>query len=246
MLRDKIKTDTYFNEFISYEEKRIEKFLLLVKKVIQERGKDDRGVKNGYIAVQGYYFNKLRAMYSAGYSLENIREFLPEVIDIMEKVWNKESGYIRMLWMMSIAVMLDIEDKEFKRLVTMVRKEGLNDYLINYFIAYRNDKFVSNMDNYNQSEFYIENPYSKLKEVIESNKISKEKSLESLEKYIRLFWYKGHSDEAWYDAHENKHDIYSGYWSFESGAIAKILKLDDSALKDTPYYPYDMVHYKEK
>ncbi|MEH7450841.1 PoNe immunity protein domain-containing protein, partial [Bacillus toyonensis] len=52
--------------------------------------------------------------------------------------------------------------------------------------------------------------------------------------------------EAWYDAHENKHDIYSGYWSFESGAIAKILKLDDSTLKDSSYYPYDMVHCQEK
>ncbi|KXY58127.1 hypothetical protein AT278_02010 [Bacillus cereus] len=54
--------------------------------------------------------------------------------------------------------------------------------------------------------------------------------------------------ETGYDAHENKNknDIYSGYWSFESGAIVKILKLDDSNLKDTSYYPYDMVHYQEK
>ncbi|MEH7450399.1 PoNe immunity protein domain-containing protein [Bacillus toyonensis] len=49
MLRDKIKNDIYFNKFINYEEKRIEKFLLLVEKVIEERGKDDKGVKNGYI-----------------------------------------------------------------------------------------------------------------------------------------------------------------------------------------------------
>ena len=27
-------------------------------------------------------------------------------------------------------------------------------------------------------------------------------------------------------------------------AIAKILNLDDSNLKDVPYYPYDLVHYK--
>lgn len=137
MLRDTIKTNIYFDEFIHYEERRIEKFLLLIEKVIEERGKDDKGLKNGYIALQGYYFNKLRAMYSAGFSVQNIREFLPEVIDIMEKVWNKESGYIRMLWMTSIAVMLNIEDKEFNRLITMIKKEGLNDYLINYFIAFR-------------------------------------------------------------------------------------------------------------
>jgi len=52
--------------------------------------------------------------------------------------------------------------------------------------------------------------------------------------------------ETWYDAHENKHEIYSGYWSSENGAIEKILKLDDSTLKDTSCSPYDMVHYQEK
>ncbi|KSU86513.1 hypothetical protein A2U94_12390 [Bacillus sp. VT 712] len=243
MLRDKIKTSIYFEEFIDYEERRIEKFSLLIKKVIEEKGKDDKGLKNGYIALQGYYFNKLRAMYSAGFPAQNIREFLPEVIGVMEKVWNKESGYIRMLWMTSIAVMLNIEDEEFNRLVTMIRKEGLNDYLINYFIAFRNGE-VS--DFYEQSKFYVKNPYVKLKKVIEGSKISKEISIERLEEYIKKYWYRGHSDEAWYDAHKNKHGIYSGYWSFESGAIAKILKLDDSALKDTPYYPYDMVHDQEE
>jgi hypothetical protein len=28
-------------------------------------------------------------------------------------------------------------------------------------------------------------------------------------------------------------------------AIAKILNLDDSSLKDVAYYPYDLVHYKK-
>lgn len=36
-----------------------------------------------------------------------------------------------------------------------------------------------------------------------------------------------------------------GYWSFESGALVKILGLDDSSLKEVQYYPYDMVHWNE-
>ena len=47
-----------------------------------------------------------------------------------------------------------------------------------------------------------------------------------------------------YEAHKSSQNIYYGYWSFEAGAIAKILNLDDSNLKDVPYYPYDLVHYK--
>ena len=45
--------------------------------------------------------------------------------------------------------------------------------------------------------------------------------------------------------HKAKEKLYYGYWSFEAGAIAKILNLDDSNLKNVPYYPYDLVHYKK-
>lgn len=62
--------------------------------------------------------------------------------------------------------------------------------------------------------------------------------------YLANEWYQGQNDTGWYDAHKSKEDIFSGYWSFVSGAIVKILELDDSSLKDTPYYPYDMVHYE--
>ena len=48
-----------------------------------------------------------------------------------------------------------------------------------------------------------------------------------------------------HDDHKSKWNIHTGYWSFESGALVKILGLDDSTLKDQPYYPYDMVHWKE-
>ena len=45
--------------------------------------------------------------------------------------------------------------------------------------------------------------------------------------------------------HKSDRDLYYGYWSFDAGAIAKILELDDTALKDVSYYPYDLVHYKK-
>ncbi|EIN8848795.1 DUF1911 domain-containing protein, partial [Listeria monocytogenes] len=49
-----------------------------------------------------------------------------------------------------------------------------------------------------------------------------------------------------YESHDYHEKIYSGYWSWESGAIAKILQLNDNDLKNLPYYPYDLVHYKGK
>ncbi|WP_371929608.1 PoNe immunity protein domain-containing protein [Phyllobacterium sp. 21LDTY02-6] len=42
--------------------------------------------------------------------------------------------------------------------------------------------------------------------------------------------------------HKNKHDIYFGYWCFETAGVAKMLNIDDSELKDHPNYPSDLVH----
>jgi len=42
----------------------------------------------------------------------------------------------------------------------------------------------------------------------------------------------------------HKEPGYYGFWSFDTAALAKILGLDDSALKNNNHYPYDLAHYK--
>lgn len=64
-----------------------------------------------------------------------------------------------------------------------------------------------------------------------------------LKKYLKNDWY--NKDCGCYEAHKSRQNIYYGYWSFEAGAVAKILQLDDKDLRNEPYYPYDMVHYKD-
>ncbi|MGH0796961.1 PoNe immunity protein domain-containing protein [Bacillus mycoides] len=80
-------------------------------------------------------------------------------------------------------------------------------------------------NNPNKSIYYVINP---------SNT---SEALSMLKKYLEY---------EWYETHKSEHVTYSGYWSFEIGVIAKSLKIDDSILKDTSYYPYDMVQYREK
>ena len=92
-------------------------------------------------------------------------------------------------------------------------------------------------------DFKFEIPYKSLYGVI--NAPNKEEALLNLKNYLTKEWYQGHNDTGWYNNHKSSEDIYNGYWSFESGAIAKKLELDDHILKDIPYYPYDMVHYLE-
>ena len=84
--------------------------------------------------------------------------------------------------------------------------------------------------------------YDCLKSILENDE---KRACEELKEYLQKKWYEIHRECAWYDSHKSSKNVYYGYWSFEAGAIAKILNLDDSSLKDVPYYPYDLVHYKK-
>ena len=86
-------------------------------------------------------------------------------------------------------------------------------------------------------ELLFSNVFSILQKVVfEEDKIT------LLKEYLSNHWY--NKDCGCYEAHKSKQNIYYGYWSFEAGAIAKILNIDDIQLCGTQYYPYDLVHYK--
>ena len=63
-----------------------------------------------------------------------------------------------------------------------------------------------------------------------------------LKNELRL-WYNNHKDAYWYNSHKSKADTYCGYWCFEIAALAKIFNIDDTILRESQYYPYDLVNY---
>lgn len=66
---------------------------------------------------------------------------------------------------------------------------------------------------------------------------------EAIEKYLKEIWYARHRECVWYDSHKAKQNRYEGYWSYEAGAVAKICGIEDAALRECAYYPYDFVHF---
>lgn len=238
MVRDNLRGQEYFDKYLIYENENIEKFEIAIEKVVKERGADDEGVRSAYNYLCGLHFSKLKILYSSGASLMEVKKFFPKVIDIMRRVWKAESGYVEMLCMISIGIMLDISDEEKTRLEELVRIDQLDDGLINFLISSYNKEWA-----FHSPKVKFDRPYAFLIELIKSD--DNEYSLILLKEYLVEKWYRGHNDMGWHDTHKIEDDsIYSGYWSFESGAIAKILQLEDRSLKDTPYYPYDMVHYQ--
>lgn len=232
--RDKLKDEKYFREYIVSLSNRITRFEEITQNVVVEKGIKDVGALNGLTILQGFYINMILAKYSAGESTEEIRKYINKLMDISLQ-FQSCPMYSVLLDILSLLEMSSLNDEKKNTFFKLISKEHNDDFLINILVT----------KTYNTKNILFPEPYTALKEVIDlANDNQKEKAIQRLKKYLDKEWYKGHSDAGWYNSHKSKHNIYTGYWSFESGALVKILGLDDTLLKDQKYYPYDMVHWQ--
>ncbi|MHC6201993.1 PoNi-like cognate immunity protein [Breznakiellaceae bacterium SP9] len=229
MIRDTIKTEEYFVNFIEEDNNRINKF---IENIEIGNTKEER-----IPAVLRKVFNLsigvMVAGYSAGKSKDDIIKKYNKAIQFMENGLEKTSGYVQALWLISIAILLNINNDEFNKLVKIIDEKGIEDYLINYLISFRiKDRKIT-------EKITFKEPYKRLIDIINVP----DKRNECIKVYLKDVWYNGHKDCYWHNNHKSKENIYFGYWSFETGAIVKILNIDDTDFKDCKYYPYDMVHW---
>lgn len=229
-MRDKIKDKEYYKEYIAEEISRINKF----ESKLQKNEVNIERILPVKRKIQSLRFQILIARYSMGEEIINLCNDYKQLIINLPEVWNPDL-YVDILWMLSIGIMLDIEDEILSILKKLIKNSKINDWLFNLLMDYKYKDL-----NKIEGELLFEEPYRLLHEIV----YYKENKIDELKDYIQNKWYIGHSDTSWYDIHKSKEKLYYGYWSFETGAIVKILGLDDSKLKDLKYYPYDLVHYK--
>ncbi len=167
------------------------------------------------------------AKYSRGDSIQDLElSFVPIYKEWITAFFSPEV-YNENLKMISLAVLFNMEPDFLLLAKKKLIENHIDDWLYNFLL---NEK-------QNQFNFLFPKRFRIFKEIAESvNKI------ELLKKYLKG-WY--NTDCEVFEAHKSDQKIYYGYWSFEAGAAVKILGIDDSGLKDIPYYPYDLVHYKE-
>ncbi|KXH84876.1 PoNi-like cognate immunity protein [Chryseobacterium kwangjuense] len=234
--RDKLNSKENFMEIIARQNEYIEEEL---EDLSGYGSEDTEEISETYKNLSKYSLDNMVAAYSVGEAISKIKEEYIRTLDYFIHSWEQSNSYVQMVWMLSIGIMLDIEQKDFLKLVECVKIDDPNDYLVDFLIASRVESWSMH------SSFKFAKPYKTLTEVIDFAKNDKNEALSCLLSYLQKDWYKGHSDTGWYDAHKSKWNIHTGYWSFESGALVKILGLDDSSLKEQQYYPYDLVHWKD-
>lgn len=235
-MRDKLKDKNYFNVLIEKEKNNIIMFENVVKKTMIEKGESDRGTRNGYTILNNAYQNIINLLYSCGEDLETIEVYYRKLLYYYSKMWDRKYGYIELIKVLSLAVLFEIEKEEIALLEKKLIAENFDDYLVNVLIKRIDSSWI-----YNGTKFEFLGLYDCLEGILNNKEPLK---CELLKDYLQVKWYEIHKECAWYNSHLSKKNMYCGYWSFEAGALVKILKIDDVNLRDVQYYPYDLVHYK--
>lgn len=231
-MRDSIMTEQYFKEFLAEEEARIQRFEI---KLSNGEIRTDR-IFSVERRISSLKFSVFIAKYSLGTDLNILKPDFEELLDNFPRFWTQSSSYINLLWMMAIAVMFDTASDPFSKLTALLDQYDRHDALLDFFSGFT----LYGSTSLTNRKFLCPKPFAELGAVIESSSQDRAKLLKE---YVEKKWYPGHRQFGICDAHKAKEKIYSGYWSFESGALAKILRIDDSSLKDVQYYPYDLAHF---
>lgn len=227
-MRDKIYNEEYFEKFILEESNRIDKFLtkLCNGEVNSER------ILPVKAKVHDLQLGILIAKYSKGDSLDLLKQEYISLVEEWDNVFEPEF-YNKNLKMISLAVLFNAKDSILKMISTMIKQSNINDWLFDFLLGTLHNGIADS-----NKELLFPESFTTLKKAV-----YKKNAVEDLENYLSREWYC--EDCGCYEAHKSKQNIYYGYWSFEAGAVAKMLKLNDEKLKQQQFYPYDLVHFND-
>lgn len=221
VMRDTRKNKEYFDQYIEYQNARIARSL--------EKLETADGVKRQRILMSlvTYEIDLLKAEFSAGASKNEIKKLLVDAIDIISDYNN--FTYNDLVILLSLSIMVS-EQSKISILINSQLNKIKSDRLLNCLSSYIKTKKIIWDD-----DLQLSGSYSKLNDVFNEN--SQSNQTVKLYEYLNSY-YDSQNDSYWYNTHTSSNDTYTGYWSFESGAISIMLKLNTSMLKKSEYYPY--------
>ena len=228
-MRDRIKEKKYFDVYIEEDIERIKRF----QKILDSEELSEDRISQLSHAILNIKIGVLIAKYSRGDEIKELVDGYKELLTQASELWHPETWlYSDELDLISIGKLFRLDDLVKETYMPLLESANINDWLYNFIL------FEKNTD-----APLLFSKYKWLQEVVNAEGTER---ITLLRDYLSKKWYKGHSGEGWYDTHNHPDHIYCGYWSWEAGAVAKILGLNDESLKDQQYYPYDLVHFNGK
>ena len=217
-MRDTRKNEEYFEKYLEFQYSRIE------KKYAKLAEADDIKKQRVLMSLTGYEIDLLKAEFSFGATKEKMKSLLSKAVSIVTEYRN--ITYEDLLNLLSMSIMLN-EINESLELIRANKDKVFNDRLLNALAL-----FIQGKEPVWNDSLALPKDFAELDKVFKSPAKDSE-----LLAYLNS-WYDNHSGYSWYNSHLSTNDTYCGYWSFESAAIAIILGISDSKLKDSKYYPF--------
>lgn len=148
-------------------------------------------------------------------------------------------------WLVGLALLLDIEDDLWKRLLKLIGGEG-EDILLDRVIATRQ------IERKIGDTLLHKKPYARLLKAIDAPKEKQAKLLfEFVDNWYKELFRKRADEELWwYMANVPMEKIlemgnYFGYWCIEGAVCTKVFDLDDSLCLEHPHYPKAFLHVEK-
>lgn len=248
-MRDKLKNERYFEKYDRSMFNSIQKsFITLEKGEVVEKM-----IPYYKKSTFSYMLMYCISAYSSGKDISEIKKRYIDALHYMPTGWIPEvvRPYYKgkrlneysesyMLRMLSLGYLLDISAADYSILVDLIDRDGVKDYLYEFIIRAKiKDRIPIKEESYIKP-FYLPTAYKRLRMAI--TEPDKKKSSKLVREFVEKDFVRYLKKSDQYDYHVSEHDIYYGYWSFESAAVVKILELDDSKFIDCQYYPKDLVH----
>ena len=188
----------------------------------------------------------IQIRYSMDGGLKELQRIYVESLNYFIVGFNSDNPiYFDILNRVSLGILLNIPDENFMQLVDYVQRmdeeakpaDWTPDLLLWFLL---NSRLKANEKRTHAQKLAFPRLYKGLYKVIQA--ADSETAQKALKDYIGK-WYNLNKDAPWYNNHLKS--TYRGYWAWEVAAVAKVMHIDDTDLKDNPYYPYDMVHWEE-
>ena len=230
--RDPLREVSYFQLYIQEDQQRIRNFVASIRSGEPTRIFVER--KMFELSIQC-----LVANYSMGKDIGLLKAELLETIVYCQYGAERNKyhfdEYMWMLWMLSLGILLEIENEQYQKIVDVLRESGVEDVLFEFLIQHKlgTGRDVKDM-------FFGGNYFEGLASAIDPE-CSPEEAIEYIKGFLRI-WYRNMRHTIWYGTHKmDSINLYFGYWSFEAAALVKILGLGKNTLAKQKYFPQDIV-----
>lgn len=222
-MRDNRKSKEYFDRYLQYQYKRISakeaKLSLCEEADVGKRSRIN-------LSLIGMKIDMLIAEFSQGATRNRLLESFVSCCNTANEL--PSISYEMCLRLLSFGILLD-KNNYASTLVKRLAPEYADDKLILCLLSFATDGTVLW-----SGSFVFPEIYATLDSVFSAK--SEAECIASMKAYLDI-WYCSNSNSAWYDSLDSEHDVYYGYWSFESAAIAKMLAIDINGLRENEYFP---------